>query len=546
MKKILIVDDIDTNRKLIKKMVDMLKIGISVEAVDGQDAINKFETENPDLILMDINMPVMDGFQSAASIKALSGSNYVPVIFVTALSSESSLGYALAAGGDDFISKPINIEILESKIKAHLRIRKLNQQLNIQNKQLSHEQELIEYFFESALNKSYLNEDVIKYHMSSMSTFNGDLLLVKRSPNGGMYVLMGDFTGHGLTAAMGTLPVAMIFFKMAEKGINVSDIAAELNHQLNELMPTGMFFAASIIEINARCDVMTVWMGGVPETYLLGKLGGLKASIKSKHMPLGILKKDQFNSEVDIYNIEKGDKAYLYSDGIIEAQNTKGDMFGNARLKKIIENNKVNRFDKILSELEMFVSTGNQTDDITLLEITCNELPPEEFINNNNTEAVYELPWQTGVSLCVEDIRSDDPINAIVDMLGAIPMLSKHKGSLNILLSEMYSNSLEHSVLSLNSSWKTDADKFADYYAQRESQLNELKDVFINFKFIYKPASLKRKLRIEISDSGTGYVPNSSASETDLHGRGMAIIESLCEEYSFSDDGKFMQVIFAL
>ena len=222
MNKILIVDDIDTNRTLLRQTLAALKGYDVIEASSGPEAINQFEAENPDLILMDINMPEMDGREATTTIKAQTGDNYTPIIFLTALSAETSLAGALASGGDDFISKPFDVQVLESKIKAHLRIRELNQQLNNKNRQLTlhndyltHEHELVEYYFESAIRKSYLDRRYIQYHMSSMSTFNGDLLLVDRSFKGGLYMVIGDFTGHGLSAAMGTLPVAMIFFKMA-------------------------------------------------------------------------------------------------------------------------------------------------------------------------------------------------------------------------------------------------------------------------------------------------------------------------------------------
>lgn len=172
----------------------------------------------------------------------------MPIIFVTALSSDDSLVTALAAGGDDYVIKPFNVNVLESKINAHLRIRELNQQLNIKNELLSRfnqrlisEQELIEHFFEKAIQQSFLDEKIIRYNMSSMSAFNGDLLLSECAPDGGIYLLMGDFAGHGLTAAMGTLPVAMTFFKMVAIGFSVDDIAREINFQLHKLMPRVCF-----------------------------------------------------------------------------------------------------------------------------------------------------------------------------------------------------------------------------------------------------------------------------------------------------------------
>jgi CheY-like chemotaxis protein len=381
MNKILVVDDIESNRILLRKMLTALKKYEIIEAVNGKDAIEVYEKNTPDLILMDINMPEMDGFQSANRIKELAGDNYTPIIFVTAMS-ESSLASALASGGDDFISKPFKVEVLESKINAHLRIRELNLQLDDKNQQLirhnlrlTYEQELIEHFFNSALEQSFLEAKFIKYHMSSMSTFNGDLFLVERGPKGGLYIVMGDFTGHGLTAAMGTLPVAMIFFKMASKGMLIEQIAREINFQLNKLMPVSMFFAATLIALSPQGDSISVWAGGMPESYLLAKNGELKFLIQSQHMALGVLKDKQFDAAINLYNVATGDKIYLYSDGITEAHRSDGEMFGNERLKEILLTNGDKRFEQVLIELKKFTGLQDQNDDITLVEMTCHDIP---------------------------------------------------------------------------------------------------------------------------------------------------------------------------
>jgi len=370
---ILVVDDIPANRKLLHKMLDVITDCKVIEAQCGTEAIDICSTSMPDLILMDINMPNVDGYQATASIKEIMGDKYVPIIFVTALSEDSSLSRALGSGGDDFISKPFNARVLESKINAHLRIRELNNQLTDKNRKLVYEQGLIEHFFESALQKSYLNENIIKFHMSSMCAFNGDVLLVEKSSDGRVYLLMGDFTGHGLSAAMGTLPVAMVFFKMAEKGVSVNEIASELNSQLRKLLPPSMFFAATLIEFDKSKDLLKVWAGGMPECYWIGKDGNLKGELVSKNMPLGILKESQFKAETVDYSVETGDQIYLYSDGIIEANND-SEFFGNERLKQALLSNKNNRFGEVLSEFNKFTSDKDQSDDITLVEFTCANL----------------------------------------------------------------------------------------------------------------------------------------------------------------------------
>jgi len=552
MEKILVVDDIEANRKLLSKMLVALKNYIVIEAINGRDAIAQFEKEEPDLILMDINMPEMDGYQSATAIKAKTGDYYIPVIFVTASTAEASLTNALASGGDDFISKPFNVEVLESKINAHLRIRELNKQLCDKNDQLVqlnqnliHEQELIEHFFESALQKSFLDEKIIKYHMSPMSTFNGDILLVERGPQGGFYMVMGDFTGHGLTAAMGTLPAALIFFKMVKKGAAVGDIARELNRQLNSLMPTGLFFAATLLELNTHSDIMSVWMGGMPDCYWIGGNGEFKNEIIAQHMPLGILKDNQFDDTTEIFNVETGDKIYLYSDGIIEAHKSDGEMFGNERLKEILITEGDNRFEKVLQELKIFTGANDQNDDITLVEMTCNEISAAEVDDEIQEVKTFFLPWKMSMSLSAKEMRDQDSVTELSDMLGSMPMLVRHKGVLQVLLFEMYSNALEHSILQLNSSAKNNEEGFENYYKERELELNKLEDAYITFDLSYLDD--RGCLQIRIKDSGAGYKGHvSNDSDEMLHGRGLEIISGLCESFSFTDDGRVLEVLYRL
>jgi len=553
MHKILVADDIASNRKLLRKILAKVNEYVVVEALDGSEAISLFQTESPDLVLMDVNMPNVNGYEAAAEIKAIAVDNYIPIIFVTALSVEASLSSALESGGDDFISKPIDATILESKICAHLRIRELNKQVIDKNSQLEKvnqnlefEHELIEHFFENAIHQSFLDENIIRYHMSSMSAFNGDLLLTQRGPDGGLTLLMGDFTGHGLTAAMGTLPVALIFFSMVKRGSAIADIARELNLRLNELMPHGMFFSASLLALNTSGDILTVWMGGMPECYLLSTKGDLKFIIHSNHMPLGILADDEFEDGIDIFTVEENDKVYICSDGVTEAVGVDGTQFGDERLEKLLLSTSLNRFDEVLKELNLFTQTTSQNDDISFVEVTCVEIPAEKRDLVECDQPVL-LPWSMTVPLTASDMREQDPVSTISEILGGVPALSAHKGILQLLLSEIYSNVLDYSILGMDSMSKIDEEQFVNYYRVRDENLQALLDASIDFSFQLKAIASDNYLAIQTIDSGKGYQgQHQPKSEDGLHGRGLDLIESLCEKVTFSEDGRTLDLLYRL
>ena len=121
---ILIAEDSPVDRMLLSTIVG--KQGHRVlTAADGQEAVALFQQERPQLVLMDALMPVMDGFEAARQIKRLAGDELVPIIFLTSLSENQALVSCLEAGGDDFIAKPYNPIILEAKIQAMHRLRRL-------------------------------------------------------------------------------------------------------------------------------------------------------------------------------------------------------------------------------------------------------------------------------------------------------------------------------------------------------------------------------------------------------------------------------------
>ncbi len=119
-KKILVVDDNQDNRKLVVKVLS--KRGYQmVEAVDGEDALSKAVEEMPDLILMDISMPKIDGHEVTKRLKNQNDFKNIPIIAMTAHAMKADKEKALHAGCEDYISKPIDIHELPEKIQYHLK-----------------------------------------------------------------------------------------------------------------------------------------------------------------------------------------------------------------------------------------------------------------------------------------------------------------------------------------------------------------------------------------------------------------------------------------
>ncbi|MEW6165366.1 MAG: SpoIIE family protein phosphatase [Pseudomonadota bacterium] len=114
---VLVVDDTATNRQILA--VFLKKLGHTVElAEDGAQAVALFSSRSFDLVVMDVMMPVMDGYEATRRIKAMCGDRWVPVIFLSALDKDENLVAGLEAGGDDYLAKPVNFVVLEAKLRS--------------------------------------------------------------------------------------------------------------------------------------------------------------------------------------------------------------------------------------------------------------------------------------------------------------------------------------------------------------------------------------------------------------------------------------------
>ena len=126
--KILVVDDTPANLEVVEEILSDAGYGV-VTAIDGPRALTRLETYRPDLLLLDIQMPGMDGFQVCQKVKAEPTLSEVPIIFLTALADVDSKVKGFQLGGVDYITKPFHQLEMLSRVATHLRLRRLNQSL---------------------------------------------------------------------------------------------------------------------------------------------------------------------------------------------------------------------------------------------------------------------------------------------------------------------------------------------------------------------------------------------------------------------------------
>jgi hypothetical protein len=243
------------------------------------------------------------------------------------------------------------------------------------------------------------------------------------------------------------------------------------------------------------------------------------------------------------------DRLYLYTDGVIEANNPQGEAFGEPRLRELLSRGKEPCLQSVIEQLREFRGQQAQEDDISMVEVDfgCSD---EMFSHHPQTPATTvgtAMPFSLSMTLTDDEMRRLNPVNILSEMLGAIPAIAGHKDLVNSLLSEIYNNALEHSILGLGSIDKSDDIQFLSYYHEREVCLSTLTDASIRIDIRLLDGQTPRQLEITMEDNGHGFSrARLEASGEKRHGWGLLLLESLCEEVDYSEDGCRIRVLYPL
>ncbi|MBF0445420.1 MAG: SpoIIE family protein phosphatase [Magnetococcales bacterium] len=365
---ILAVDDTSTNLDVVKGILSDKYLVQA--AISGLMAIKIIEKKKPDLILLDIMMPDMDGYEVCKRIKENAEYRDIPIIFLTAKTEVEDEIMGLGLGAVDYITKPISAPILKARVKTHLALREATQKLDAHNQQLIREREIIENIIIKMRSADTFDDRNLRHLVSLVEITAGDILLSVFTPDGRQLVLLGDFTGHGLTAAIGGPLVTYIFHTFANKSATGAEILQEINTQLCARLPIGLFFAAILIEIMEQKDKAYIYNSAMAEA-LLFKEGTIKKRLPSNMLPLGVVKDLDIASKSAIVALQKGDRLMAFSDGIIEATNKNNVMFGMKPLEEFLTKSIKENLPLIdlLEILNNHVGSMSHNDDITLVEV---------------------------------------------------------------------------------------------------------------------------------------------------------------------------------
>ncbi|WP_404407269.1 serine/threonine-protein phosphatase [Pseudidiomarina marina] len=427
---------------------------------------------------------------------------------------------------------------------AHDQLDGLKQSLAWHKARVDREHQLVEHIFQNALSRNYLEYAHVHTYLTPVSKFNGDLCLIAPGPLGNIYMLMADFTGHGLAPATGALPLSQAFFAMSDRGVSVAEMVTEFNYRMSRLLPDDMFCAAILLELSANGERVTYWNGGMPAALLFDEQGEILKRLSPAHMALGVVDDDEFDSRVATFRAPKGSSIALFTDGVTELLGHQHKFLGSEALEMLLSKYpRTEDFTSLVDELERFRGETPLHDDLSLAILSCRptglgevKVEPEQF----------GLPFVFESVLHPEHLTTVDPVAHILSALSQLPHLRRHRTTIYLFLAEAFNNALEHGLLALDSAMKQDPEGFAEYYQLRLERLHALQRGEIRIRVHFEPNS--KELTVSVSDNGSGAAEISTSPNftEKSHGRGLELLRQMTTDLHWDSETRTVSFKYVL
>ncbi|MCG3191249.1 MAG: Regulator of RpoS [Thermoanaerobaculia bacterium] len=384
---ILIVDDSPVNLKVLSAI--LTKAGFTcIEAQDGPRALHLAQSDQPDLVILDIMMPEMDGFQVCQALKESPKTKEIPVIFLSALGEASNKVRGLELGAEDYITKPFDRAEVVARVRTQLRIREMTRSLRELNRELLEKQERIRRDLKAAgeIQRMFLPRPPLgikgveaAWVFEPCDQVGGDIFNVVKAGPDHVVIYMLDVSGHGVPAA---LVSASVFQSLSPAGGLIGrhhsggfEIARPVDvlERLEIAYPLERFdkyFTLAYLVLELSTGRLRYSCAGHPAPVVLRRTGEVVPLEKGgPFIGLGL---DLPWEEGEI-ELGCGDRLVVITDGVLEQVDAAGELFGMSGLAA----NVADSLDRSLSDLckglvhELHAFSGQERfrDDISVLAL---------------------------------------------------------------------------------------------------------------------------------------------------------------------------------
>lgn len=362
MRRVMVVDDSRMQRKILTSQ--LARAGYSVtEAGCAEEALSLSETDPPDLVISDWMMPGMSGIEFCQALRAQVTGNYVYFILLTSKTESAEIARGLDGGADDFLTKPVNGDELRARIAAGERILGMERELTDKNRLLSSTLSELQALYDSVdrdlMEAKKLQQSLVRERHRDFGKAEVSLLLRPSGHVGGDLVgffpinarrvglFSIDVSGHGITSALmtarlagylsGNSPEQNIALVLTEIGIYDARPPEELAEQFNRVvvqeMQTESYFTMAYADVDLISGRVVMVQAGHPHP-AIQRADGRVEYLGSGGLPIGLVEPAAW--EAFEAQLQPGDRLFLMSDGITEAEDAKGTQLGEEGLSRLL------------------------------------------------------------------------------------------------------------------------------------------------------------------------------------------------------------------
>jgi sigma-B regulation protein RsbU (phosphoserine phosphatase) len=378
---LLLVDDNDDNRYTLTRRLQREGYDNLTTANDGQQALELLQARPFDLVLLDVMMPGLNGYDVLERMRADTRLRHIPVIMISALDEIDSVIRCIELGAEDYLAKPFNPTLLRARVGASLEKKRLRDEVLVHVQRMERELDTARAIqlsmVPSEFPESGVDQPLTAYGvLQSAREIGGDLYDCFWIAPERLCLIVADVSDKGASAALHMARtktairfVAKLLEQNAGRAPGAADIVAGINEELCQDNPHAMFVTFLLCIVDARTGDLEWCNAGHTAPYLVASPGSVNALAQPRGFAVGIRNKSRFPAGTA--RIVPGGSLFLYTDGITEAVNEQGELFGEERLEAALQhcaNREPREFvHAVLAELRSFVGTAPPADDIAAL-----------------------------------------------------------------------------------------------------------------------------------------------------------------------------------